>query len=291
VTELLQQLANGLAAGAIYALIAVGYSLVYGVLELINFAHGDVFMFATFVAMGLLLAGVPVPVAIAGSLLTGAILGLVVERVAYRPLREANRIAPTITAVGAALILENAAILIWGPQTYPFPLPVPDALVTVLGATVSVLQIVILIVAAAMAVLVYVVVQYTRWGQSMRAIRDDPPTAQLIGIPVDRTIATVYAFGSILGVVGGLLFAVYYNAIFVGMGFAGTMNAFVAAVIGGIGSLKGAFVGGLMLGVLQALAVGYIASGFQTSVAFLALIFVLVVRPYGLFGAAKATRI
>jgi branched-chain amino acid transport system permease protein len=291
VSVFLQQLANGLAAGSIYALIAVGYSLVYGVLELINFAHGDVFMFATFAAVALLLAGLPLPLVVILALLIGAGLGLVIERVAYRPLRSANRIAPTITAVGAALILENAAVLIWGPQTRPFPTPVPQGLFQVLGATVSVLQVAILAVAGAMALVVYLVVQHTAWGLAMRAIRDDAATAELIGIPVNRTIATVYAFGSILGVIAGLLYAIYYNAVFVGMGFSGTMNAFVAAVIGGIGSLQGAFVGGLLLGVLQALAVGYIASGFENSVAFLFMIVVLVVRPYGLFGTPRASRI
>jgi branched-chain amino acid transport system permease protein len=291
VSVFLQQLANGLAAGSIYALIAVGYSLVYGVLELINFAHGDVFMFATFAAVALLLAGLPLPLVVILALLIGAGLGLVIERVAYRPLRSANRIAPTITAVGAALILENAAVLIWGPQTRPFPTPVPQGLFQVFGATVSVLQVAILAVAGAMALVVYLVVQHTAWGLAMRAIRDDAATAELIGIPVNRTIATVYAFGSILGVIAGLLYAIYYNAVFVGMGFSGTMNAFVAAVIGGIGSLQGAFVGGLLLGVLQALAVGYIASGFENSVAFLFMIVVLVVRPYGLFGTPRASRI
>lgn len=290
-TEFLQQISNGLAAGAIYALIAVGYSLVYGVLELINFAHGDVFMFATFAAVAFLLSGLPAPLAIVLALAVGAVLGLLIERFAYRPLRSANRLAPTITAVGAALILENAAVLLWGPQTRPFPMQPPDGLINLFGATVTTLQIAILVIAAAMGLLIYGVVQHTEWGRAMRAIRDDPATAQLIGIPVDRTVATVYALGAVLGVVGGLLYAVYYNAVFVGMGFAGTMNAFVAAVIGGIGSLRGAFVGGILLGVLQALAVGYVASGFENSVAFLVMIVVLLIRPYGLFGSPRATRI
>ena len=290
-TEFLQQVANGLAAGSIYALIAVGYSLVYGVLELINFAHGDVFMFATFAAVAMLLSGIPIPLAILLALLVGAGLGLLIERFAYRPLRNANRLAPTITAVGAALILENAAVLIWGPATRPFPVDVPETLFHVFGATVTLMQIVIMGVAGGLGLLIWAVVQYTAWGRQMRAIRDDPATAQLIGIPVDRTVATVYAFGSILGVVAGLLYAVNYNAVYIGMGFTGTMNAFVAAVIGGIGSLRGAFVGGMMLGILQALAIGYVASGFSNTVAFVVMGAMLLVRPYGLFGSRRAGRI
>jgi len=289
--EFLQQLANGLAAGSIYALIAVGYSMVYGVLELINFTHGDVYMFATFTAVSLLWFGVAWPLAVLGGLLTSAVLGLAVERFAYRPLRNANRIAPTITAVGAALILENAAQLIWGPQTEPFPMSIGRRLFRIGGAVFSELQIVILITAAVMATILFVIVQYTSWGRAMRAIRDDLPTAELLGIPVNRTVAAVYAIGSAMGMIGGLLFSAYYNAVYVGMGFTGTMNAFAAAVLGGIGSLRGAFAGGLILGVMQALAVGYIASGYENSVAFLAMIGILLARPSGLFGGPTVSRV
>ncbi len=290
-TEFLQQLTNGLAAGSIYALIAVGYSLVYGVLELINFAHGDIYMFATFVTVALLLTSVPWPVALIGGLITAAVLGMLVERFAYRPLRDANRIAPTVTAVGAALILENAAQLIWGPETRPFPVPFATGLVHIGDAIFSQLQFIVLATATVMAGALYAVVQHTDWGRSMRAIRDDTATAELIGIRVNRTIALVYAVGSAMGLIGGLLFAAYYNTIYIGMGFTGTMNAFAAAVLGGIGSLKGAFVGGLLLGVTQALAVGYVASGYQNTVAFLTLILVLLVRPTGLYGGLSGSRV
>lgn len=290
-TELVQQIVNGLATGSIYALIAVGYSMVYGVLELINFAHGDVFMLATFVTLSLILAGMPWPLAILLGVLTGAVLAMVVERVAYRPLRNADRIAPTITAVGAALIMQNAAILIWGPQTRPFPLPFGEGLFEVGGVLISVLQLVIIALAGLLAVALVALVRWTPWGRAMRAIRDDPITAELIGIPVNRIVAAVYAVGGGLGVVGGILFAAYYNAVYIGMGFAGTMYAFVAAVLGGIGSLKGAFVGGLLLGVMQALAVGYIASGFENTVAFLVMIGILWFRPRGLFALPTASRV
>jgi branched-chain amino acid transport system permease protein len=290
-TELIQQLANGLAAGAIYALIAVGYSLVYGVLELINFAHGDVYMFATFVALTLLGIGLPWPFAVMGAVLVGALLGVLVERFAYRPLRDADRIAPTVSAIGAALILENLAQLIWGPETRPFPFVLSHSVIHIGGVTLAGLQLVILAVAALIALALYLVVQRTSWGRWMRAIRDDTPTAALIGIPVNKTIMAVYAIGGGIGVIGGVLFAAYYNATYIGMGFTGTMNAFAAAVLGGIGSLPGAFVGGLLLGVTQALAVGYVASGYENTVSFLVLIAVLILRPNGLFGRQHPRRV
>jgi len=289
--EFFQQLANGIAAGSIYALVAVGYTLVFGVLELINFAHGDIMMVSTFVTVAAVNLGASWALAVFLGLAAGAVLGLLVERFAYRPLRGADRMAPTVTAVGAALVLENAAQLIWGPQTNPFPGTVDNHLILLGGAIFTVFQLIILVVAACMAGLLFIIVQYSQWGRYMRAIRDDLPTAELVGISVNRIVAFIYALGSVLGVVGGILFAAYYNAVYVGMGFAATMNAFVAAVLGGIGSLKGAFVGGLLLGVLQALAVGYIASGYENTVSFVVMIAVLIIRPAGLFGRPQVSRV
>ncbi|WP_159718955.1 branched-chain amino acid ABC transporter permease [Geminicoccus flavidas] len=290
-TAFLQQVVNGLASGSIYALIAVGYSMVYGVLELINFAHGDIFMLATFLTLTLILLGVPWPLAILLGILAGAILAMIVERFAYRPLRNADRIAPTITAVGAALIIQNVALATWGPQTQPFPLPFGSGLIQLGGVYITVLQLIIFGMAGICALALYLLVQLTPWGRAMRAIRDDPTTAELVGVPVNRIVPAVYAVGGGLGVIGGILFAAYYNAVYIGMGFTGTMNAFVAAVLGGIGSLKGAFIGGLLLGVMQALAIGYIASGFENTVAFVIMIVILVLKPRGLFALPTASRV
>ncbi|WGF89746.1 branched-chain amino acid ABC transporter permease [Marinivivus vitaminiproducens] len=290
-TDFLQQVVNGLATGSIYALIAVGYSMVYGVLELINFAHGDIFMVATFVTISLMMVGVPWPIAILLGIVTGGLLAMAIERFAYRPLRGADRIVPTITAVGAALILQNVALLTWGPQTRPFPLPFGSGLIDVGGVLITTLQLVIMGLAAVCAIVLFALVQLTPWGRAMRAIRDDATTAELVGIPVNKIVPAVYAVGGALGVVGGILFAAYYNAVYIGMGFAGTMYAFVAAVLGGIGSLKGAFIGGLLLGVMQALAVGYIASGFENTVAFIIMIGILILKPRGLFALPTASRV
>lgn len=285
-----QLLVNGLAAGAIYALIAVGYNLVYGLLELINFAHGDVYMFGTFTVLGLMTLGVPFWFAFFGGLVVGAFLGMAVERFAYRPLRGANRIIPTVSAVGAALVLENVALLIWGAQARRFEAPFPSGSWRFGSLHVPMMDGIILGVAAGLGVLLWLFVAKTSWGANIRAIRDDLPTAQLMGIPVNRTVSMVYAIGSALGVVGGVLFAAYYNTVFVGMGFTGTMNAFTAAVIGGIGSMRGSFVGGISLGVIQALAVGFFSSGYMNAVTFILLIVFLVLRPRGILGQAEVSR-
>lgn len=289
-TELGQQIVNGLAAGSIYALIAVGYNLVYGVLELINFAHGHVYMIGTFAVLALVLQGVPFAIALLLGIFIGAVLGVAIERFAYRPLRNVNRIAPTVSAVGAALVLENIALIIWGPATRRFNSPFPQGTFEIAGITLSYMHLIIFGISILLALLLFALVQRTGWGRTVRAIRDDLPTAELMGIRVDIIVPSVYAFGSILGVIAGVLFASYYNSVYVAMGFIGTLNAFTAAVIGGIGNIKGSFLGGLLLGLLQALAVGYIASGYQHAITFVVLIMLLVARPYGLFGRAQLSR-
>jgi branched-chain amino acid transport system permease protein len=285
-----QEFMNGLASGAIYALIAVGYSLVYGILELINFAHGDVYMFTTYIVLAALLAGLPFPIAVAIGLLAGAVIAAVVERIAYRPLRKANRIAPTVSAVGVALVLENTAQVIWGPEARPFPSPLPTQPISVLGATISVLDIIILAVAAVLALALYLLVHRSRWGSYMRAIRDDLSTAQLMGIPVNRVIVTVYMLGAVFGAIAGILYASDYDVVTVAMGLNGTLYAFTAAVIGGIGSIRGAFAGGLILGLVQSVGVGFFGSGYLNTVTFTVLILFLVFRPAGIAGATSVRR-
>jgi branched-chain amino acid transport system permease protein len=289
-TTLLQQIVNGLAAGSVYALIAVGYNMVYGVLGFINFAHGDIYMFSTFIVLAMINLHVPFWGAVAIGLAAAAGLGLSVERIAYRPLRNANRIAPTVSAVGVALVLENAAQVIWGPATRPFPTPLPQNLFRIHGVVITAMQIIILVTAAAIATGLWAAVNHTSWGRKLRAIRDDLPTAELIGISVNRLVSSVYAVGAVLGAVSGVLFAAYYNSVYVTMGLTGTLNAFTAAVIGGIGSIAGSFTGGLALGLLQSLGTGYISSGYQNTITFVVLIAVLTLRPAGMFGKLTVVR-
>ncbi len=281
----LAQVTNGLAAGSIYALIAIGYSLVYGVLKLINFAHGDVYMFGTFVAVTLLFTGLPPLVALPLAILTGAGLAILVERIAYRPLRDANRIAPTVSAIGAALIIRNAAQSIWGTSTRPFPVQLDAPVFPVFGIGVSSTQIGVFGIALVLMLVFDFFIRRSLTGKAMRAVSQDMVAAGYMGIPVNRMVVLAYGLGGALGVAGGILFALNYNTVFVAMGFAGTMKAFIAAVIGGIGNLRGAFVGGLTLGVIEALAAGYVSSGYRDAIAFGVLIIVLLVRPQGLLGA------
>ena len=286
----LQQVVNGLSIGAIYALIAVGYSLVYGLLGLINFAHGDTYMISTFAVLGLASAGWPFGLAVVGGVVVGAGISALAERVAYRPLRGGGRMAPLVAAVGVALILRNLTQLIWGPQTRPFPNPIPSGFITVGGVIIPYLQMIIMATAALCALGLYLLVNRTSWGLHMRAIRDDLPTAELMGIKVNRMSTLVYILGGALGLIGGVLFAASSNRVFIGMGFSGTLNAFTAAVIGGIGSLQGAFVGGITLGLLQTVAVTFIASGYTNTVSFAALVVLLLLRPQGLFGTPAVDR-
>ena len=248
-TELLQLIVGGLAAGCVYALIAVGYSLVYGALELINFAFGDTYMLATFVAFGLLALGSPVALAIAGCIGAGVAVSMLTERIAYRPLRNANRIAPTVSAIGVALVLENVVEYFWGSGTFRFKEILPAGQFVVGGVEIGWVVIVIVGGTAVVSVALAVGLARTGWGRAVRAIRDDLPTAEMLGVNVNRAIVSAYAVGGALGALAGIMFAAYYGVINVSMGFSGTMAAFAAVIIGGIGSLRGAIVGGLLLGV------------------------------------------
>jgi len=285
-----KQLLNGLAAGSIYALVAVGYNMVYGILELINFAHGDIYMFGTFIALTLLASIVPVPVAILLACLAGGLIGILVERVAYRPVRNAQRVVPMISAVGAALVLRNAAQLIWGTETMPFPQLFPTQMIQVGNVQVNTLQIIVLVLALSLTGVFAVIVRKTKLGKATRSVAQDIPAAKLMGIEVNRIIRFVYFAGGFFGVAGGILFAMYY-AVWIGMGFLGTMKAWIACIIGGIGSLKGAFVGGLLLGITEAFISGFISSAYRDAICYGLVMIVLVVRPMGIFGRQIAEKV
>lgn len=280
----LAQVLNGLSAGSIYALIAVGYSMVFGVLQMHNFAHGDTLMFGTYVSMALILVGVPAIVAIPVGVLLGGAMGLVIERVAFRPTRDAHRMVPTVSAIAVALIIRNTAQLFWGTTTQPFPIDIPTAHFRVFGIGITSTQIAVFGVALGLMLATDLFVRKTMIGKAMRAVQQDIDAAGYMGIPVNRTIAMVYVLGGILGVAGGILFAINYNTVYLMMGFTVMMKAFVAAVIGGIGNIKGAFIGGLVLGVAEALAAAYFDTGYRDGIAMGLLILVLLVRPQGLFG-------
>ncbi|WP_296750206.1 branched-chain amino acid ABC transporter permease [Thiobacillus sp.] len=304
----LQQLINGLVLGSIYALVALGYTMVYGILELINFAHGEITMMGAMVALtvigALALAAPGLPgVLVLGAGLVVAIpvcmaLGLLIERVAYRPLRQAPRLAPLITAIGVSIILQNIAMLIWGKQYIPFPAVLPQGRHTLFGANITDVQIAILLLTMSIMLLLILMVQKTRLGRAMRATAQSRQVASLMGVDVNRVIAATFAIGSALAAVAGVMVSAYYGLAHYYMGFMLGLKAFSAAVLGGIGNLGGAMLGGLLLGLIESFGAGYIGdltggflgSHYQDVFAFFVLIAVLVFRPSGLLGARVVER-
>jgi branched-chain amino acid transport system permease protein len=303
---LLQQVLNGLIIGSLYAMVALGYTMVYGILELINFAHGEIVMLGAMVAVTVLTLmtglGVPVPFALLLALVAAVtvcvLTGILMERVAYRPLRNAPRLAPLITAIGVSIILQNLAMIIWGRQYLSFP-PVLDVQVyTWLGATVTNVQLMIVGVAALTMGGLLLLVHRTRLGRAMRATAQNREVAGLMGVDTNRVIAATFAVGSALAAVAGLLIAAYYGIAHYNMGFTLGLKAFSAAVLGGIGNIPGALLGGLLLGVIESLGAGYIGdltggflgSHYQDIFAFFILILVLIFRPSGLLGERVADR-
>lgn len=305
---LLQQILNGLVLGSIYALIALGYTMVYGILNLINFAHGDVLMVGALTAYAviqglhtvaptlpgpvLLLAGlaVAIPVCI--------LVNVTIERVAYRPLRNAPRLAPLITAIGVSIILQTLAMIIFGRNYKVFPPLLPATSIDVAGALITPTQVMILIVAAVMMGALVLLVEKTKLGRAMRATAENPRIASLMGVDANRVIVATFAIGAALAAVAGVMVAANYSVAHFYMGFIPGLKAFTAAVLGGIGNIYGAMVGGLILGIVEALGAGYIGdltdnflgSNYQDIFAFIVLIIVLTLRPSGIMGERVADR-
>lgn len=293
----LQQLANGLTLGAIYALIALGYTMIYGVIQLINFAHGEVFMVGAYLGLSCLtLLGFSMPwglmLLLCGAVATAgcSVLGLLMERVAYRPIRQAPRLNALITAIGLSLVLQNAIMLLYGPTDRQFPNPIPLIRWQVAGASVTLMQVVVLAVAAALMFGLQRLVMSTRLGTAMRATAQDLQVCLLLGIPVHRIIAATFALGSGLAAVGGVLFGMHYGTINFHDGYMVGIKAFTAAVLGGIGNIPGAMVGGLVLGLLEGLGAGYLSSQWKNVFAFVILVMLLLFKPTGLLGERVAER-
>ena len=300
----IQQIINGLVLGSIYALVALGYTMVYGIMGLINFAHGEVVMIGAMVALFVIkaLPGLPVFVTIPLALIVAAsvcmAVGFTIERVAYRPLRRAPKLAPLITAIGVSIILQNLAMLIWGRNYHAFPSILPTSDHEIFGATITSLQIVIIVVAALMMAGLTLLIQRTRLGRAMRATSENPPIAQLMGVNINQIISATFVIGSALAAVAGLMVSANYSIAHYYMGFMLGLKAFTAAVLGGIGNLAGAMLGGILLGVIESLGAGYIGdltggflgSHYQDIFAFFVLIGVLIFRPSGLIGERVAER-
>jgi branched-chain amino acid transport system permease protein len=282
----LQQLVNGVALGSVYALIALGYTMVYGIITLINFAHGEIFMVGAFI--GLLLVSffkVNVFVAIVGAMIFCMIMGVLIELIAYRPLRKSSRLSALISAIGVSIFLSSLALMVFGADAKGFPegaFPVQQ--IQVGSADISTLQLLIIGVSAVLMLGLEFIVQKTKIGKAMRATSEDYNTSALMGINVNRVISFTFALGSALAAAGGVLVGVLFNAVSFNMGLMAGLKAFAAAVLGGIGSIPGAMLGGLLLGVSEVFGVAIGYSSYRDAIAFTILVLVLLVKPTGLLG-------
>ncbi len=301
--QFFQQLVNGLSLGGIYALIALGYTMVYGIIELINFAHGDIYTLGSFISLAVLgllgvsgvLTGAPligvVALTVAASMLLCGLAGVAIERVAYRRLRNAPRLAPLITAIGVSFILENVMQLWRGPSPVPFPDVLPNPSVTFGGVEVTAKSMTVIGLAVAMMVALQAFITRTRLGKAMRATAQDRDAAQLMGIDINTTIALTFLIGSALAGAAGFVSGVYYGTTWFFNGFSAGLKAFTAAVLGGIGNLTGAMLGGFLIGIIEAFTAQYISDQWTNVVVFSVLVLVLIFRPSGLLGESLPTKV
>jgi branched-chain amino acid transport system permease protein len=297
-TTFLQQVVNGLSLGSIYALIALGYTMVYGVLRLINFAHGDVYMVGAYVGYFLsrrLQGGGPSFVSallvMLGSMIACALLGILIERLAYRPVRREARLTLLITAIGVSLFIENLAQLVFGPDPKFFPSLAPRADFIVAGVRLTSEQITVIVVSFLLMLLLRFFIMKTRTGKAMRAVSFSLDAARLMGISTDWIISVTFALGSALAAAAGVLIGMQIPKIDPLMGIMYGLKAFVAAVLGGIGSIPGAVLGGLLIGTSEVMVVGYLSSTYREAIAFAILILVLILRPQGLLGRVHKEKV
>jgi branched-chain amino acid transport system permease protein len=302
----IQQIINGLVLGSMYALVALGYTMVYGIINLINFAHGEVLMvgaLTSWTVVSLLAAsGLPgwalMLISLLCAIVVCCILNFAIEKVAYRPLRNAPRLAPLITAMGVSLLLQTLAMIIWKPNPKPYPILLPSEPINLGGPVISVVQIVILVTTGIILLSLLWLVNKTKLGRAMRATAENPRVAALMGVRPDMVISATFIIGAALAAVAGVMWAANYGTVQHAMGFLPGLKAFTAAVLGGIGNLAGAMVGGVLLGLIEALGAGYLGdltggllgSHYADIFAFVALILVLTLRPSGLLGERVADR-
>ncbi len=305
---LLQQIINGLVLGSMYALIALGYTMVYGIINLINFAHGEVLMvgaLTSWTVIGIMQTSMPgtagwiiLLISLLISFVVCATLNFVIEKVAYRPLRNAPKLAPLITAIGMSLLLQTLAMIIWKPNYKSYPTLLPAEPIQIAGAVITVTQVFILgATAISLAVLMWLV-HYTRLGRAMRATAENPRVAALMGVRPDTVISATFIIGALLAALAGVMYASNYGTAHHAMGFLPGLKAFTAAVLGGIGNLGGAVLGGILLGLIESIGAGYLApltggvlgSQYSDILAFTVLIIVLTLRPSGLLGERVADR-
>jgi len=297
----LQQVVNGLIIGSIYALVALGYTMVYGVMKLINFAHGDLVAFSAYVGlmfytqligMGIIPQSMVVVLVFVLTAIVAAAVALLVERVAYRPLRNASRLSAVVSALGASMMIQNGIMLIWGPNITIFPSNIlPAASWTVYGITITFVQATMIIITLVLMVSLTLFINYTKMGTAIRASAINQDVAKLMGINVNLIIMIIFVVGAILGSVGGLFIGMYYRGISFNLGWIYGLNAFIAAILGGIGNIPGSMIGGYLLGLFTALIAGYVSSTWAEAFTFILLILILIVRPKGILGERVAEKV
>ena len=289
---ILRQVVNGLQSGSIYALVALGYSMVYGIIMLLNFAHGDIIMVGAYAAWFCLcgFAGNPI-LAIIAAIFVCVLLGVSIEKVAYAPLRQSPRLSLLITAIGVSYLLENLAQLLFGAGAKSMPSFMPTSTISIGGIDVSWTAIITLIVTAISMAALTLLVKKSKMGKAMRATAQNRKMAMLLGIDADRIISLTFIIGSSLAAIGGVLIANHVGQVNFFIGFIAGIKAFTAAVLGGIGSIPGAMVGGLVLGLCESFATGYISSAYEDALAFALLVLILIFRPAGILGKPKVQKV
>jgi branched-chain amino acid transport system permease protein len=302
-TVFFQQLINGLSLGGIYALIALGYTMVYGIIELINFAHGDVYTLGSFFALAILgvlgVTGVVhgpalvlvLIVTVLGTMLLTGFTGVAIERLAYRPLRYAPRLAPLITAIGVSFILENIMQVWRGPSPVPFPDVIPNPAITIGGVSIAAKQVLVVVLAAFMMASLQFFITRTKLGKAMRATAQDRDAALLMGININQTVALTFLIGSALAGVAGFVSGVYYGTTWFFNGFSAGLKAFTAAVLGGIGNVAGAMLGGFLIGLIESFTTQFISDQWSNVVVFSVLVLVLIFKPSGLLGESLPEKV
>ncbi|ACK42214.1 MULTISPECIES: branched-chain amino acid ABC transporter permease [Dictyoglomus] len=283
--NILQQIINGISLGSIYALIALGYTMVYGILRLINFAHGDIYMLGAFIGFFALGSwNMPFAFGLIVAMLLTAVIGILVEKLAYKPLRNAPRISLLITAIGVSFFLENIMVLLVGATPRAFPQKIPTEIYFIGELIITNKQIIILSVSILLMLFLQFIVNKTKIGRAMRAVSQDKEMAQMLGVNIDNVISFTFALGSALAAAGGVLVGMYFNKIEPYMGVMPGLKAFVAAVLGGIGIIPGAMLGGFIMGIAEVLVSGFISSTIRDAVAFVILIIILLIKPTGILG-------
>jgi len=298
---LLQQIVNGLTIGSIYALVALGYTMVYGVMKLINFAHGDMVALSAYIGLVLYtqlvgLGFIPQPLTIVLVFLLTALViacfGVILERVAYRPLRTAPRLSAVVSALGASMMIQNGIMLVWGPNILIFPADIFPAIHwNFAGITITFVQAAMIVITIVLMLALTLFINYTKMGTAIRASAINQDAAKLMGINVNFVIIIIFVLGSMLGAVGGLFIGMYYRGISFNLGWTYGLNAFIAAILGGIGNIPGSMVGGYLLGLFTALIAGYVSSAWAEAFTFMLLIMILIVRPTGILGERVAEKV